>query len=107
MSGRVLVIAGPHRDPVLVGHGAFGQADVGELGEILLMRRAGLSLENARRPATAEPVGPSDVLRRTGPSASFFPQERTRLELAPRNMHAGLFVSLTNCKSFVLSGMKM
>ncbi|HLK76818.1 MAG TPA: CHAT domain-containing protein, partial [Streptosporangiaceae bacterium] len=40
-SGRVLVVAGPHRDPVLVGHGASRRADVGEFLEVLLARRPG------------------------------------------------------------------
>jgi len=41
VSGRVLVVAGPHRDPFLFRQLASGRTDLGELGEVLLAGRAG------------------------------------------------------------------
>src|SRR5436190_13764273 len=40
-SGRVLVVAGPHLDPLLVRQLASGRTDLGELAEVLLPGRAG------------------------------------------------------------------
>src|SRR5262249_40073882 len=40
-SGRVLVVASPQRDPVLIRHGAPGRTDLGELLEVFLTGRAG------------------------------------------------------------------
>src|SRR5262249_12089678 len=40
-SGRILVVASPECDPVLVRHGASGRADCGELLKVFLTGRAG------------------------------------------------------------------
>src|SRR5690349_22675361 len=39
-SGRVLVVASPQHDPVLIGQGASGRADRGELLKVFLAGRA-------------------------------------------------------------------
>ena len=40
-SGRVLVMAGPHLDPLLIRQLASGRTDLGELAEVFLAGRTG------------------------------------------------------------------
>ena len=72
-------------------------------------------LEPSGLPAVFGLPGVTGGVARPGAAQSLLPESATQLPgqatlawlgLAPGKMHAGWFVSLTNCKSFVLSGTK-